>query len=74
MKSFGEPVLTKIGELDFNFANGACANVDNQLVYLCFESEGQKLCRVASQPEESFTEIQESASLHTGIQIAASKC
>ena len=54
--------LTRIGTLEFNLHVGACANMDNVKIFLCFDwrnYEG-KVCRTASDPLGTFSKIGDS--------------
>ena len=68
--------LQVIGSLTFDLISGACANFEDNFIYLCFhffpESENNQ-CRVASRPETNFTKIDASSYDHADIDIAASK-
>ena len=69
--------LERVGDLGFNFIDGACANVNDTMVYLCFPSNDLKQCRFTSQPEgfeELYQQISKSNDEHKKISIAASKC
>lgn len=67
--------LKNIGELAFNLYYGACANVDNTKLYLCFNSgtDDYNKCRVATSPTGEFNEINRSSHYHRATRIAASK-
>ena len=68
--------LTKIGELDFNHEYGACANVADAKLYLCFnayKSGDYNRCRVATSPTGVFEEIDRSNFDHRWTRIAASE-
>jgi len=70
--------LERIESLDFDFRLGACANFNDQNIYLCFpsgSSEDQKRCRYGDNFEQEpvfFNNIQ-SAYEHRKTRIAASK-
>ena len=68
--------LRTIGQLTFNHYRGACANVAEEQVYLCFNTNSwtdHKKCRKAPSPLSEFEETQESAVEHTSTRIAASQ-
>ena len=68
--------LTLIGLLGFNHARGACANVADAKLYLCFNaanSGDDNKCRVALSPTGIFKEINRSNFDHRETRIAASK-
>merc|ERR1712106_85099 len=66
--------LTKIGELEFDHYGGACANVADTKLYLCFNlgSGDYNKCRVALSPTGIFEEINRSNFDHHYTRIAAS--
>ena len=68
--------LENFGQLNFNFLSGACANVANSKIYLCFhnQSTDYKKCRVASSPTSQFETIAESIDEHDTTRIAANEC
>lgn len=70
--------LTHIDTLSFNFMSGACANMNDELVFLCFASKEGKLCRADSDPlhfrkwrSQWTTKIDESTYDHYETSIAA---
>ena len=69
--------LERMGSLDFDFYAGACAVINDDKVYLCFNydvyDDSQKLCRFSSRPEENFQEIAKSTHEHGTTSIAASQ-
>ena len=68
--------LKPIGQLAFQYYRGACANVAEEQVYLCFNANSwtdHKKCRKAPSPLSEFEETQESAVEHTSTRIAASQ-
>ena len=68
--------LTSIGYLDFNHTEGACANVADEKLYLCFNGEfgdDHNQCRVALSPTGDFEEINQSSYGHLQTRIAASE-
>ena len=69
--------LRLVGKLEFNFNVGACANVDNRLIYLCFNtsnSDDKKKCRYSTSPLGEFEQISDSNHEHGYTRIAADKC
>ena len=67
--------LTRIGELEFDHYWGACANVADAKLYLCFNWESGDLnkCRVATSPTGVFEEVNQSNYNHCQTRIAASE-
>ena len=67
--------LTRIGELEFDHYLGACANVADAKLYLCFNdaSGDYDKCRVALSPTGIFDEINRSIHFHAFTRIAASE-
>ena len=62
--------------LSFDFVLGACSNVNDDSIYLCFHdgsSAEYKKCRVGNDPFGSFSEIRESSFEHKHTRIGASK-
>ena len=68
--------LKLVGQLAFNHHKGGCANVDDRLIYLCFnyESDDKKKCRYSSSPLGEFEQISDSNHEHAYTRIAADKC
>ena len=78
--------IQAIQNMAFDFESGACANVDDSYMFLCFHSPSnepferngqneQKKCRAAFEPEGTFFVLKsQSAHNHTNIGFAASKC
>ena len=64
--------LTRVGTLSFDHNRGACTNVANNKVYLCFGSGDYKKCRFATSPTGQYTEVQESTHEHRHTKIASS--
>ena len=66
--------LKKKGELTFDMYLGACAQRDNQEVYICFELESYlsqtKNCRRSIGPLEAFTKLPSSTYDHRSTRIA----
>jgi len=67
--------LTRIGELEFDHYLGACANVADAKLYLCFNdaSGDYDKCRVALSPTGIYEEINRSIHYHAFTRIAASE-
>ena len=68
--------LKTIGQLSFQLYKGACANVAEEHIYLCFNENDKsdyKKCRKASSPLSEFEEIRESTAEHRSTRIAASQ-
>ena len=64
--------LKRIGKLDFSHEFGACSNVNDREIYLCFDLNDDKQCRSGVGPLEKFTEIAPSTYRHQGSRTAAS--
>ena len=64
--------LERVGSLSFHFPCGACANVDDQSIYLCFSEYGKKLCWHGNNPSGSFKETSPSSFSHARTRIGAS--
>ena len=64
--------LSRIGTLDFDHYIGACSNVDDRQIYLCFDEKDTKQCRSAVEPLGTFTKIEQSSYGHSTIRTAAS--
>ena len=66
--------LTKKGELPFDMYFGACAQRDNQEVFICFEKVGDlstyKNCHRSNGPLEPFTKLPSSSYNHRDARIA----
>jgi len=68
--------LTNIGTLAFNFRHGACANVDDNSVYLCFSIAGgneYRLCRFSTSPTGTFEKTDLSYEQHYMTRIGSNK-
>ena len=67
--------LERVGSLAFDQTYGGCANVNDQSIYLCFNSApaDYKQCRVANDPFETFHEIDETVYNHRETLIGASR-
>ena len=69
--------LKLVGQLAFHHWSGGCANVDNRLIYLCFNSDNSddyKKCRYSTSPLGEFEQISDSNHKHSYTRIAADKC
>ena len=64
--------LKRIGTLDFDHRWGACSNVDDREIYLCFSRYEVKQCRAAVDPLAEFIEITPSTYKHLYARTAAS--
>ena len=66
--------LTNVGQLSFDHKYGACSNVANRMLYLCFNSDygDEKKCRFASSPNDEFEEISDSSYEHEFTRIGSS--
>ena len=66
--------LTKKGKLPFNMTSGACAQRDNQEVFICFEnysdSSTWKNCHRSNGPLEAFSKLPSSTYDHRDTRIA----
>ena len=66
--------LTKIGELPFRMSFGACAQRDNEKIFICFEDFGDsstyKNCHVTNGPLENFSNLPNSTFGHGNTRIA----
>ena len=68
--------LTRIGTLEFNLHVGACANMDDVTIFLCFDcltAEG-KVCRVANDPLGTFSKVANSHFHHYYTRTTSSQC
>ena len=82
MNSFNKQVsqlsgnkLERIGDLDFKLRSGACANVNNEYVYLCFHwgsYDDLRQCRYSSGVKKTFRKTDKSVDRHGATSIAAS--
>ena len=64
--------LKSVGQLPFNFEAGACTNVVDTKIYLCFDSEDNKRCFQASSPTGSYQKITSSVNDHASVRIGSS--
>ena len=69
--------LKRIGTLAFDHVYGACTNVADYLLYLCFNgndpSDARK-CRYSGSPTGQFIEVETSRYGHQDTRIAANNC
>ena len=65
--------LTQIGELEFDHHFGACANVADEKLYLCFGSGDSNKCRVTLSPTGVYEGTNRSSFDHRETRIAASE-
>ena len=65
--------LKSVGQLAFSHHRGGCANVADNVIYLCFndDSSDWKKCRMASSPLGQFSEVSASIEKHCRTRIAA---
>ena len=65
--------LTSIGQLNFSMNHGACTNVGNELVFICFhdidDSSTYKRCLKANQPLAPFQAAKDSSHPHRDTRI-----
>ena len=64
--------LRRIGTLGFDHNDGACSNVDDREIYLCFHRYDTSQCRSAVDPLGMFTKIAPSTYYHKFARTAAS--
>ena len=65
--------VRSLGTLDFDHFSGACSNVDNREIYLCFDCHFcKKQCRSAVDPLKKFVKIGLSNFEHGFTRTAAS--
>ena len=66
--------LTQIGELPFRMSFGACAQRDNEQIFICFEdfddTSTYKNCHVTNGPLENFSNLPNSTFAHGNTRIA----
>ena len=65
--------LKRIGTLKFRHHAGACSNLDDRAIYLCFDVLYTRLCRSAVDPLGDFVEISRSTYDHALTRTAASQ-
>ena len=64
--------LERIGDLDFDFNDGGCGNVNDEHVFLCFNSGQDKKCHIGNAPLGNFSAIVDSNHPHGHTRIGAS--
>ena len=62
--------LIRVGTLSFNLDRGACTNVNNEKLFLCFDVSNDKKCWKSSNPEGPFSSTAESLENHWPSRIA----
>ena len=62
--------LKRVGSLSFEFSFGACTNVNDSELYLCFDQSNTQTCRKSSNQFGPFTTISDSISTHYKTRIA----
>ena len=65
--------LNRIGSLFFDHQYGACSQMNNKYIFLCFSSKDTTTCRRSTSPLESFVKIASSTYSHRGISVSASE-
>ena len=66
--------IENAGVLDFNHFNGACGNMDDQFIFLCFDmNERPSKCRRATDPLGPFTEVARPYMYHLDTRISPSR-
>ena len=67
--------LTRIGTLEFNLHVGACTNMDDVTIFLCFDyfTEEGKVCRIANDPLGKFLKIANSHFYHYETRTTANQ-
>ena len=65
--------LKLIGQLSVKFDNGACTNVGNELVFICFhdfyDSSTDRKCLKSTEPSDTFQEARDSTHTHRETRI-----
>ena len=64
--------LTSIGNLPFSFNYGACTNVADRKIYLCFHWNDYRQCYEATEPTGGFEAVKKSINDHKWTRIASS--
>ena len=64
--------VERIGSLAFQHYLGACGNVNDEAVYLCFDSNSRKTCRKSNEPTTNFVKVKDSLYDHYSTRIGAS--
>ena len=62
--------LTRVATLSFDLYRGACTNVNNEEIFLCFDIDNDKKCWKSSNPEGQFSSISDSLKNHWPSRIA----
>ena len=62
--------LTRVSTLSFHLRLGACTNINNEEVVLCFGDSNEKKCWKSSNPEGPFSSISDSLENHWPTRIA----
>ena len=62
--------LTRVSTLSFDLYSGACTNVNNKELFLCFDYSDGKKCWKSSNPEGPFSFTPESLKNHKQTRIA----
>ena len=71
--------LERLGDLSFDHQYGACSNMANMYIFLCFDlkedsndTDDPRRCRRSTGPMEQFSEVALSNHVHRGIQTSCS--
>ena len=62
--------LTRVATLPFDLHAGACTNVNNEELFLCFDRNNDKKCWKSLNPEGPFSSISDSLKNHWPTRIA----
>ena len=66
--------IENVGVLDFDHYKGACGNMNDEFIFLCFSlNEKPSRCRRATDPLGPFTEVARPYMEHPSTQISASQ-
>ena len=65
--------LTRIGTLSFDLDGGACTNVNNEELFLCFDNRNGNKCYKSTEPNGAFSSIADSLQFHKLTRIANDK-
>ena len=65
--------LHRLGSLSFNFYAGACTNLNDERIYLCFDANEIRRCRASTSPTGDYALVEESNFDHKTIRIASSE-
>ena len=63
--------LNRIGTLSFDLREGACANMNDQTIFLCFDWDSTEVCRSGDGPLGAFMKIVESHFHHYSTRTTA---